>query len=88
MAVRIGELLLREERITQAQLTEALERQKAQGGRLGLSLVRLGYVTDEEIATILSQQYGVPSINLAQFDLDARGTPCTRFAWGWRKFGG
>jgi type IV pilus assembly protein PilB len=71
MAVRIGELLLKEKRITPAQLQEALNHQKANGGKVGVNLVRLGFVTDEEITELLSRQYGVPSINLSQFDIDA-----------------
>jgi type IV pilus assembly protein PilB len=71
MAVRIGDLLLKEKRITPAQLQEALNYQKTNGGKLGLNLVKLGFVTDEEITSLLSKQYGVPSINLAQFDIDA-----------------
>ena len=71
MAVRIGELLLKEERITPAQLKEALEHQRSDGGKLGFNLVKLGFVKDEEIASVLSRQYGVPSINLSQFDIDA-----------------
>jgi hypothetical protein len=30
----------------------------------------MGFVKDEEITALLSKQYGVPSINLAQFDID------------------
>jgi type IV pilus assembly protein PilB len=71
MAVRIGELLLKEKRITPAQLQEALNYQKANGGKLGLNLVKLGLVTDDEITSLLSKQYGVPSINLTQFEIDA-----------------
>jgi type IV pilus assembly protein PilB len=71
MAVRIGDLLLKEKRITPAQLQEALNYQKANGGKLGLNLVKLGFVTDEEITSLLSKQYGVPSINLSQFEIDA-----------------
>jgi type IV pilus assembly protein PilB len=71
MAVRIGELLLKEKRITAAQLQEALNYQKTNGGKLGLNLVKLGFVTDEEITSLLSKQYGVPSINLTQFEIDA-----------------
>src|SRR4051812_13934883 len=71
MAVRIGELLLKEKRITPAQLQEALNHQKANGGKVGVHLVRLGFVKDEEITDLLSKQYGVPSINLAQFEIDA-----------------
>jgi type IV pilus assembly protein PilB len=71
MPVRIGELLLKEKRITPEQLQQALNHQKANGGKLGSNLVQLGLVKDEEITALLSRQYGVPSINLAQFDIDA-----------------
>jgi type IV pilus assembly protein PilB len=71
MPVRIGELLLKEKRITPAQLQEALTYQKTNGGKLGFNLVKLGFVKDEEITAFLSKQYGVPSINLTQFEIDA-----------------
>src|SRR5215216_7071688 len=70
MPVRIGELLLKEKRITPAQLQEALSYQKTNGGKLGFNLVKLGFVKDEEITALLSKQYGVPSINLTQFEID------------------
>jgi type IV pilus assembly protein PilB len=70
MPVRIGELLLKEKRITPEQLQEVLAYQKANGGKLGLILVKLGFAKDEEITALLSKQYGVPSINLHQFEID------------------
>src|ERR671912_2680836 len=70
MPVRIGELLLKEKRITSDQLQQALDHQKASGGKLGLNLVKMGFVKDEEITALLSKQYGVPSINLTQFEID------------------
>src|SRR5499426_4170308 len=70
MAVRIGELLLKEKRITPEQLQQALAAQKANGGKLGYNLVKMGFIKDEEITALLSKQYGVPSINLTQFELD------------------
>jgi len=70
MALRIGELLLKERRITPEQLQEALTYQKAHGGKLGTALVKLGFVRDDDITGLLSKQYGVPSINLAQFEID------------------
>jgi type IV pilus assembly protein PilB len=70
MPVRIGELLLKEKRITPDQLQQALTHQKANGGKLGYNLVKMGFVKDEEITALLSKQYGVPSINLAQFEVD------------------
>src|SRR6187455_2308354 len=70
MPVRIGELLLKEKRITPEQLQQALNYQKTSGGKLGYNLVKMGFVKDEEITALLSKQYGVPSINLAQFEID------------------
>src|SRR3977135_1073263 len=70
MPVRIGELLLKEKRITAEQLQQALAHQKANGGKLGFNLVKMGFVKDEEITALLSKQYGVPSINLTQFEID------------------
>jgi type IV pilus assembly protein PilB len=70
MPVRIGELLLKEKRITPDQLQQALNHQKTNGGKLGHNLVSLGLVKDEEITALLSRQYGVPSINLTQFEID------------------
>jgi type IV pilus assembly protein PilB len=71
MAVRIGELLLKEKRITPEQLQEALNYQRQHGGKLGFNLIKLGYVKDDEITALLSKQYGVPSIALGSFDVDA-----------------
>jgi type IV pilus assembly protein PilB len=70
MSSKIGDLLVKENLITQQQLKEALEHQRVHGGRLGHCLIKLGFVTDDEITAILSRQYGVPSINLSFFDVD------------------
>jgi type IV pilus assembly protein PilB len=70
MPVRIGELLLKEKRITAEQLQDALTFQRQNGGKLGANLVKLGYIQDDEITALLSKQYGVPSIALGQFEID------------------
>jgi type IV pilus assembly protein PilB len=70
MAVRIGELLLKEKLISPDQLQQALAQQKSNGGKLGYNLVKMGFVKDEQITSLLSKQYGVPAINLAQFKID------------------
>jgi type IV pilus assembly protein PilB len=70
MPVRIGELLLKEKRITPEQLQDALNYQRTTGGKLGANLVKLGFVKDEDITALLSKQYGVPSIALNQFEID------------------
>jgi len=67
---RLGELLVRNKLITDTQLVKALEDQKLNGGRLGASLIKLGYVKEEGLSAFLSKQYGVPSINLNEFEID------------------
>jgi type IV pilus assembly protein PilB len=70
MAERLGEMLLKAGLITQDQLQEALALQKSNGGKLGYNLVRLGYVKEEDITSLLSEQYGVPAIHLEHFEID------------------
>ncbi|MEJ2200050.1 MAG: type IV-A pilus assembly ATPase PilB [Desulfuromonadaceae bacterium] len=67
---RLGELLVRHQMVTEDQLKKALENQKLEGCRLGASLVKLGFVQEEELASFLSKQYGVPTINLAEFEIE------------------
>jgi type IV pilus assembly protein PilB len=71
MSVRLGELLTKASLITQDQLKDALKMQKETGGKLGETLIKLGFVSEEDITECLSQQFGVPSINLAHFEIDA-----------------
>jgi len=70
MPLRIGELLTKAKLLTNEQLEKALDDQKQSGGRIGEHLIRLGFVTEEDILDCLSQQYGVPSINLQHFEID------------------
>jgi type IV pilus assembly protein PilB len=70
MSGKLGEILLKDNLITPDQLRQALDHQKANGGRLGNSLVRLGFLNDDDVTAVLSRQYGVPSINLAYFEVD------------------
>ncbi len=72
MTMKIGEFLLNDNRITSEQLQNALEAQKNEPGKLGSILIRLGYVTEEDIAQALSKQFGYPSINLSKFDIDEK----------------
>src|SRR5690349_5869852 len=70
MSQRLGDLLVREKIISADQLDKALKNQKETGGRLGSILVKLGYLTDEDVTNFLSRQYGVPAINLNYFEID------------------
>ncbi len=70
MSAKLGEILVRENLVTPQQLREALDYQRASGGRLGSNLVKLGMISDDVITAVLSRQYGVPSINLDLFQID------------------
>lgn len=67
---RLGEMLVKSKLISDDQLKKALTQQSSGGGRLGSNLVKLGYLSEEDITSFLSKQYGVPSINLAHFEID------------------
>jgi len=70
MAVKLGELLIKAGLLTPQRLQETLDYQKTNGGKLGLNLVKLGFVRDEDLTRILSQQYGVPAIHLPKVEVD------------------
>ena len=67
---RLGELLVREKLITPLQLQEAMQEQRAGGGRLGYQLTKMGFIEENELTAFLSKQYGVPSIDLSDFDIE------------------
>ena len=71
MPARLGELLVRENLISLQQLQKAQEAQKVEGGKLGFHLTKLGYIEETQLTEFLSRQYGVPAINLAEFEIDA-----------------
>src|SRR5262245_7495171 len=70
MVVKLGDLLLKAKLITQDQLEAALKLQREEGGKLGEALVRVGAVSESDITETLSQQFGVPSIDLSSFSID------------------
>jgi len=70
MAVKLGEMLIKASLLTPKKLEEALEYQKTNGGKLGFNLVKLGFVKEEDITRVLSQQHGVPSVSLRSLELD------------------
>ncbi|MEO8504803.1 MAG: type IV-A pilus assembly ATPase PilB [Acidobacteriota bacterium] len=69
-AAKLGDLLLKSGKISPEQLQKALNMQKEQGGRLGTNLVKLGYLTDNQLVDFLSQHFGVPAITLEGVKID------------------
>ena len=71
MPARLGELLVRENLISLQQLQQAQNHQKQEGGKLGYHLTKLGFIEESQLTEFLSKQYGVPAINLSEFEIDA-----------------
>jgi type IV pilus assembly protein PilB len=70
MSSRLGELLVRENLISMAQLKKAQDEQTKTGGRIGYHLIKTGAIEESKLTDFLSKQYGVPAINLKDFDID------------------
>ncbi len=71
MAGRLGALLVNANMISEDQLKKALSKQKNEGGRLGSNLVTMGFIKEDRLIAFLSQQYGIPSVDVAKFDIDS-----------------
>lgn len=70
MAAKLGDMLVSAGLLTAEQLKTALAEQKRAGGRLGTNLVKLGFLSEDEITQFLQKQYGVSSINLSDYNID------------------
>ena len=70
MSGRLGELLVRENLISLAQLQRAQEEARRTGQRIGATLVKTGAIDETKLTEFLSKQYAIPSINLADFEID------------------
>jgi type IV pilus assembly protein PilB len=67
---RIGELLVKQNLLTTEQLRKAREQAKSQGQRLGAQITKLGFLQENQLSEFVARQYGVPDINLDEFDID------------------
>ena len=69
---RLGEILVANNLITREQLAKALEEQKQSGGqsRLGTILIKHNLISEQALTSFLSKQYGVPTVNLSDFEID------------------
>jgi len=73
---QLGELLIERKIITQEQLQKALDFQKVNSGLIGEILVQLGFSKEEDIAQVLTAQYGYPYLPLMNYDIDAEIAQC------------
>jgi len=68
---RLGEVLVDEHHITQAQLDAALEMSQRSGQKLGHVLVKKGFIAEFDLIKILSAQMNIGSINLDDVDFNS-----------------
>ena len=68
--LRIGDLLVSEGLLTFEQLDVALDEQKRSGSKLGETVVRLGYVTQDQINQLLCEQLDIEFVNLRKVEIN------------------
>ena len=61
---KLGEMLLKAGIIDKFQLNSALSHQRNLGGRLGASLVQLGYISEKKLLNFLAEQLNCPCLEL------------------------
>jgi type IV pilus assembly protein PilB len=71
-ADRIGEQLIHEGLLTREQLTKALEDARQGGTRVGFSLVKLGFLGEQDLVRALARQHRIPAVDLERVKLDPR----------------
>ncbi|MDP2783675.1 MAG: GspE/PulE family protein [Sulfurimicrobium sp.] len=69
--IRLGEVLIQQNLLTEDQLKQALAEQKSSGRKLGRVLVENGFVTEEGIAEAIARQLQIPFINLKFYNTNA-----------------
>ncbi|UCC66786.1 MAG: type IV-A pilus assembly ATPase PilB [Deltaproteobacteria bacterium] len=72
MSIRLGQVLLRAQIITEDQLNQAMSEQKIKGISLSSALIDLGFLLEDDLLDFLHKRYGVPSINLTDLELDPK----------------
>lgn len=69
--IRIGDLLVEQKIISESQLQQALAEQKKSGRKLGRVLIESGFVDEDSLLMLLSEQLDIPYVDLSRFELDA-----------------
>ncbi|WP_221075958.1 GspE/PulE family protein [Agarivorans aestuarii] len=71
LRMRLGDLLVSEQVISEADLMSALAQQKQSGRKLGATLIELGVIAEVQLLEFLARQLGIPFVDLAQISVDA-----------------
>jgi type IV pilus assembly protein PilB len=66
---RLGDLLVRRGELTENQLTQAAEQQKQHGGALSRHLIKLGFISEEDLLAYLQREYRLPVVDPQSLDI-------------------
>jgi MSHA biogenesis protein MshE len=72
---RLGDLLVEEGIVSEDQVQQALAAQNSTGQKLGDALIDLGFISEKQMLEFLSQQLGLPLIDLSRAPVDAEAVP-------------
>ncbi len=72
MNEKIGEIAVKGNLITSQQYQKAAEEQKVKGGSFGASLIRMGMVKEDDLLSLLSRYYKVPSVKITNIQIDTK----------------
>jgi MshEN domain len=67
--LRLGEMLVKSGLIDSFQLNSALSHQRTMGGRLGVSLIKLGYINEERLLSFLADQLNCVRIDFKDLEI-------------------
>ncbi|MDQ7011071.1 MAG: type II secretion system protein GspE, partial [Mariprofundaceae bacterium] len=67
---RLGDILLRQGKITREQLDNVLREVKLQGDTLTAQLVKQNLFTEEELASFIAKSFGRPLVNLDEIEIE------------------
>ena len=67
---QLGEILIAEGVLTEQQLMEAIDEQRARGQTLGRTLVERGVISEPQLVRALSQQVGMEFVELGNYPVD------------------
>ena len=67
---QLGEILLDEGLVTEAQLLAAIDEQGSRNSSLGRTLVELGFLTENQLVQALAQQVGMAYVDLDDYQVD------------------
>ena len=67
---KLVDALKKSELLNETQINRALEIQKKQGGNLGNIVLHEGFLTEKELALLLSTNLNLPVFNLSRFKID------------------